>query len=73
MSLCIVCQTHEQRDDSSFCSYSCATVHSIVIAQEFVLTNEEIKQLGLNRLEALKGDYIVQDLDNKLLNCNKIQ
>lgn len=48
--LCIICQTYEKYGNSSFCSISCATVHSIIISQQLVLTTEEMKQLALNRL-----------------------
>jgi len=54
---CIVCQTHEQRDHSSFCGLSCATVWSIIQAEKLILSNEQIKKLALNRLQSL-NDYM---------------
>lgn len=57
MKLCIVCQTYEREANSSFCSISCATINQIIIAEQLVLTSEEMKQLALNRFQAL-DDYM---------------
>lgn len=47
---CLTCQTHEARQDSNFCSVSCATVYSIVVSQHFVLTSQQISSIALDRL-----------------------
>lgn len=57
MKLCIVCQTYKKSENSAFCGTSCATIWSIIQAEQLILTSEELKQLALNRFQAL-DDYM---------------